>query len=142
MVDAITQAAMTFPVGTGLGWDGIHPRAICRLSQATLEWLAKVMYHCETTGRWPELIDVDVIALLPKSDGGLRPIGLMPFLVRSWTRARNEIAMQWGKDKSSPAPVHWKRHGADIAAWKRAARAELSATAQFKVGYAQICWIW
>ena len=45
MVNANTQAAMTFPVGTGLGWDGIHPRAICRLSQPTLEWLAKVLYH-------------------------------------------------------------------------------------------------
>ena len=70
MVEAICQAAMTFPVGTGLGWDGIHPRAICRLSKSTLEWLAEVLHHCETTGEWPEAIDVVIIALLPKSDGG------------------------------------------------------------------------
>ena len=81
-VEAICQAALTFPVGTGLGWDGIHPRAICRLSNPTLEWLAEVLHHCETTGEWPEAIDVVIIALLPKSDGGLRPIGLMPLLVR------------------------------------------------------------
>ena len=54
MVEAICQAAMTFPVGTGLGWDGIHPRAICRLNKPTLEWLADVLYYCETTGIWPE----------------------------------------------------------------------------------------
>ena len=69
MIEAICQAAMMFPVGTGLGWDGIHPRAICRLSQATLEWLAEVLHYCETMGEWPKAIDVVIIALLPKSDG-------------------------------------------------------------------------
>ena len=53
MVPAIIQAAMTFPIGTGLGWDGIHPRAICRLSQPTLVWLARVLYHCESLGNGP-----------------------------------------------------------------------------------------
>ena len=116
MVEAICQAAMTFPVGIGLGWDGIHPRAICRLSQYTLEWLARVLYYCETTGKWPALIDVVIIALLPKSDGG---------------------AVQWEKDNQHPFLYVGKGMGADIAACKQAARAELATTAQFKVGYAQ-----
>ena len=111
MVEAIAQAAMTFPVGTGLGWDGIHPRAICRLSQDTLEWLAKVLYHCEPAGRWPELIDVVVIALLPKSDGVLHPIGLIPFLVRIWARAIKEVAMQWEKANRHPFPYAGKGMG-------------------------------
>ena len=50
MVRALTQAAMTFPISTGLGWDGIHARAIFKVSEATLEWLANVIYHCEATG--------------------------------------------------------------------------------------------
>lgn len=100
MVPVITQAAMTFHIGTGLGWDEIHPRAICRLSQPTLEWLARVLYHCEAIGKWPELVDIVVIALLHKSDGGLRSIGLMPFLVRIWTRARKEVTMQWESSTS------------------------------------------
>ena len=66
MVHGLVQAAMTFLVGTGLGWDGIHPRAICRLSKPTLEWLAAVIYHCEVTGEWPRAVDIVVIALLPK----------------------------------------------------------------------------
>ena len=82
MVHAILRAAMTFPVGTGLGWDVVHPRAICRLSEDTLEWLVEVIHHCEITGSWPMEVDIVVIALLPKSDGGLRPTGLMPFLPR------------------------------------------------------------
>ena len=113
MVNAITQVAMSFPVGIVLGWDGMFPRAICRLRQTTLEWLAKVLYHFEITGRWPELIDVVVIALLPKSDGGLRPIGLMRFLIRIWTRARKEVAMQWERQlitRSCMLEKAWGRH--------------------------------
>ena len=102
MVGAVCQAAMTFPSGTGLGWDGIPPRAICRLSKSTLEWLADVLYYCETTGEWSEAIDVVIIALLPKSDGGLRPIGLMPFLVRIWTSARKAISMKWERENQHP----------------------------------------
>ena len=41
MVHASVAAAMTFLVGTGLGWDGIHPRAICRLSYDTLLWFTE-----------------------------------------------------------------------------------------------------
>ena len=78
-----------------------------------------------------------IIALLPKSDGGLRPIGLMPFLVRIWTRARKAISMQWEKENQHPFLYAGKGMGADIAAWKQAARADLATTAQFKVGYAQ-----
>jgi len=133
---------MTFPVGAGLGWDGIHPRAICRLSKSTLEWLVEVLHHCEATGEWPEAIDVVVIALLPKSDGGLRPIGLMPFLVRLWTRARKAVSMKWERENRHPFLYVDKGMGADIAAWKQAARAELATTAQFKVGYAQALSIW
>ena len=39
------------------------------MSESTLEWLAKVLYQCETTGDLPEAVDIVIIALLPKSDG-------------------------------------------------------------------------
>ena len=58
MVQTVVKVAMTFPVGTGLGWDEIYQRAICRLSDSTLEWLAEVIYHCELTGVWPEEVHI------------------------------------------------------------------------------------
>ena len=67
MVYALLQAARTFPAGTGLGWDAIHPRAIARLSGATLLWLAEVIRHCEVTGVRPEGVSIVIIALLPKT---------------------------------------------------------------------------
>ena len=116
MVTALIQAAMTFPIGTGLGWDGLHPRTICRLSESTLEWLAKVLYHCETTSECPEAVDIVIIALLPKSDEGLRPTGLIPFLVRLWCRARKEVTTQWEKLNHHPLLYAGKGIGADVAA--------------------------
>ena len=66
------------PGGTGLGWGGIHPRAILRLSDETLEWLADVLRHRETTGAWPDEVSIVIIALLPKTDGGFALSGLSP----------------------------------------------------------------
>ena len=100
MAHALTQVALTFPAGTGLGWDGIHPRAILRLSDETLEWLADVLRHCETTVTWPDEVSIVIIALLPKTDGGLRPIGLVPLMPRLWRRARKHVVDEWD----------WKHH--------------------------------
>ena len=82
-------------------------------------------------------VDIVIIALLPKSHGGLRPIGLMPFLVRIWCRARKEVTTQWEELNHHPFLYAGKGMGADVAAWKQAARAELAATFQYRIGYAQ-----
>lgn len=137
MVCALLKAAATFPVGTGLGWDAIHPRAIARLSEQTLLWLVEIIRHCEIAGRWPIEVAVVIIALLPKSDGGLRPIGLVPFLPRLWCRVRKHVATEWERANRHPFLYAGKGMGANVAAWKQAARAELAATSTFRVGYAQ-----
>ena len=35
-VMAFVAACLTFPMGTSLGWDGLHPRALCRINFVTL----------------------------------------------------------------------------------------------------------
>ena len=114
MVRALAQAAMTFPIGIGRGRGGIRQRGVCRLSEATLERLANAIYQCETTGEWPAAVDIVIIAVLPKSDGGLRPIGLIPFLVRIWCRARKEVTTQWEKLSHHPFLYAGKSMGADV----------------------------
>ena len=81
-IEAILQAANTFPAETGLGWDGLHPRVLNRVSTATLKWLAAILHWAEKHGRWQEAVEMVVIVLLPKPDGGFRPIGLLPWMVR------------------------------------------------------------
>ena len=80
--DEFVAACKTFAAAAGLGWDALHPRALVRLSDATLRWLMRVLTHCETASVWPQCVGLCVMVLLPKPGGGHRPIGLLPCLVR------------------------------------------------------------
>ena len=79
LADNLVEASRTFPNETGLGWDRLHPKAIQRLSAPTLHLLVQILVDCEKQGTWPQAVPLVLIALLPKSDGGCRPIGLIPF---------------------------------------------------------------
>ena len=85
---ALRAATRTFPPGTGIGADGIAPRAIGRLSDEVLLDLCVLYAAIELCGSWPDLVNLVLIVLLPKPDGGLRPIGLFPTFIRVWMRAR------------------------------------------------------
>ena len=86
---------MSFPIDTGLGADNISPRAIARLSDQAITSLIKILHLTEKEGRWPAELNLVMIVLLPKPDGGSRPIGLFPTLVRVWMRARSDLARSW-----------------------------------------------
>ena len=111
----VRDACATFPSGTGLGWEKLHPRALCRLCDEALLALIRIFILVELIGEWPANIGIVLICLLPKPDGGRRPIGLMPSLIRLWMRVRLDVVRVW---RSGPMK------GASVAAWKQAARAE------------------
>ena len=115
---------MPFPAGAGLGWDNIHPRAFDRLSDEQIQMLIDLIAMCERSGRWPSAIDLVVIVLLPKAEGGWRPIGLLPFLPRIWMRVRRPVTLQWEQAQSRPYLYAGAAKGATVAAWKQAARGE------------------
>ena len=121
-IQAFVEVCMTFPCQTGLGWDNIHPRALARLPRSLLLQLVLCLLAAETIGQWPSLAGWVVIVLLPKPDGGRRPIGLIPCLPRVWSWARREIASKWEEYLYGGAGK-----GAEVAAWRQAARSELVA---------------
>ena len=94
-IQKFREACLSFAAETGLSWDALHPRALCRLSDLTLSLIITVLARAERTGNWPEAVHVIVIVLLPKSDGGFRPIGLIPWMPRIWMRARRDVATHW-----------------------------------------------
>ena len=49
----------------------------------------------EKTGEWPKALNLVLIVLLAKADGGVRPIGLFPTIIRIWMRARTAQARPW-----------------------------------------------
>ena len=126
----LREAAATFPTATGVGSDNIGPRACTRLSDGALGALAVILMACERVGCWPHGIWVVLIVLLPKPDGGLRPIGLFPTVVRIWMRARSRIAQAWEAAHASPLLFGGKGMGAQRAAWVAAFQAEAAACDQ------------
>eukprot|EP00973_Karenia_brevis_P017650 2423738-Karenia_brevis.AAC.1 len=74
----LLAAADTFPPHTGLGADNFAPRALKRLSLPLIKMLCKLLCAFEFAGAWPAVLQLVLIVLLPKPDGGRRPIGLSP----------------------------------------------------------------
>lgn len=117
---------MSFANGTGFGWDNLHPRALTQLPRRLILQLVMCMVEAEISGGWPPLLGWVVIVLLPKTEGGRRPIRLIPCLPRIWSRARRGIAGQWRRVNSRQHLYGGVGKVAAVAAWKQAARAELA----------------
>ncbi len=128
-VHQLRAALRSFPTGTALAWDALHPRALLRLGDARLEELIDLMIKAEADGEWPEEIGTVSIVLLPKPDGGWRPIGLFPAMVRVWMRLRRDAAQRWEEDHARDYFYAGQGRGAQVAAWQHAQRAEMASTA-------------
>ena len=76
-----------------------------------------------------------IIVLLAKADGGYRTIGLIPALPRIWMRARRSAAKHWEDAQARVYLYAGAAKGATVAAWKQAARAEFASA--LHVGYGQ-----
>ena len=124
VVHAIISAAATFAPLTGLGAVNVAPRAFGRLTTQALEALVHILKACEKGGKWPASIYAVLIVLLPKPDGGRRPIGLFDSKVRIWMRVRSQVARLWEAAHPSPAIFGGKGCGAQRAAWLSSLAAE------------------
>ncbi len=124
---AIRRAADSFPMGTGLGADNIAPRAINRLSEDAILALCALLMAFERAGSWVQVLNLVLIVLLPKAEGGLRPIGLFPTTVRLWMRTRISVARAWETVNALPSIFGGPSMGAQRASWEAAFTAELAA---------------
>ena len=132
---ALRASAQSFPIGTGVGAENIAPRALARLSEPLLRSLCAILMAVELSGRWPSIVQLVLIVLLPKPDGGRRPIGLFPAVVRVWARARRIASRAWEACHASASIFGGTGMGAQRAAWQCAFRAENAALC--KLNYAQ-----
>ena len=124
---ALVTAASTFPLGTGLGCDNIAPRAFARLSAGALLALSALFLAFERQGAWCTAVNLVLIVLLPKPDGGFRPIGLFPTVIRLWMRARISLARAWESAHRLPCIFGGVGSSARAAAWQAAFLAESAA---------------
>ena len=89
--------------------------------------LARLLAAAEALGAWGKAVGLVLIVLLPKLDGGLRPIGFFPTIVRLWMRARTVQARAWEAAHAMPQLFGGAGIGAQRAAWTVAFRAEAAA---------------
>ncbi len=129
-------AMLSFPLDTGLGWDNWHPRGWLRLGDGLLNALARLLVAAEGAGRWPAALGWVVVVLLAKAEGGFRPIGLFPSLIRLWMRVRRRQLRDWEADHQRAFLYAGAAKGANVAAWEQAAVAE--AAASKGAAYAQL----
>lgn len=117
-IQSFVAACNSFPADTGLGWDGIHPKALTRLPEVLLSQLVLIMLAAGLLGQWPDLVGWVIVVLLPKIRGGRRPIGLLPMLPRIWSRTRRDIAAKWERQNARPYMYGGAGKGAEVAGWK------------------------
>jgi hypothetical protein len=120
----VRWASSTFPMHTGVGQDNKSPRAYCRLSEKALLALVRLLLLFELMGNWPAVLRLVLIVLIPKSDGGKRPIGLFPSPIRIWWRARAVVARRWEAAQARPSLFGGAGNGALRAAWNVSFAAE------------------
>ena len=76
--DRLRHALLSFPTETGLGQDAIHPKAVARVPDELFDGLVELIEASVQCGKWPKALSMNIIVMLPKPDGGIRPIGLLP----------------------------------------------------------------
>ncbi len=132
----LRAALRSFPQATGLAWDNWHPRSLLRLSDERLDQFLDLLMEAEARGCWPPELGFVSVVLLPKPEGGFRPIGLFPWAVRIWMRVRRGAVDNWEADNERAYFHAGRGKGAHVAAWKQATRAEHAAA--LKVSFAQL----
>ena len=98
--DDVGRASRSFCTDTSMGCDSFPPSAIASLSAELRECIAEFLNLAEQEGAWPERAAVALMHLIPKTDGGRRPIGVLPSIVRIWERIRKPVVQAWLKDHS------------------------------------------
>ena len=67
---------------TVLGVDRMRPRHFELLSDQAVEAYADLINKSWRSGRWPRQMSLVILAMIPKSDGNFRPVGLLPMPYR------------------------------------------------------------
>ncbi len=129
-IEQFRRAARSFPRKTGVGVEGITPSDFDALDDDGIESCISVLLACEAIGYIPKLLALVIVKMIPKKDGGRRPIGLMPSLYRIWGKVRADDVRDWERRWAREYFAAGPGRSAESAAWRAAFRAELAAASR------------
>ena len=64
--------------------------------------LADLLNSIEQKCAWPIQVLINIIVLMGKPQGGVRPIALMPMIYRIWTKIRKPLLVEWEYENRGP----------------------------------------
>ena len=120
-VSEFGACAKMFVEFTGRGCEDFHPRWLGCLSEGLLDFLMVLLQGLERKGFWPSQVSEISIAQIPKSDGGRRPIRLLPVV---WERVRQPVVAAWRLQVCRPYNWAAKGRGFEAAVWRTAVETE------------------
>ena len=123
----VAEAAQTFKPDTSIGCDSFSPRSLANLSSQLRQCIADFLNAAEQQGRWPTEIATSIIHLIPKTDGGRRPIGVLPTIVRVWERTRKPLVQDWLRRNARQYDWASQGRSAEAAAWHQSVLCEAAA---------------
>ena len=130
-VQQLRAVAHTFPARAALGCDVVHPRHFAMLSDELLGAMITLWAAMLALGRVPSVLAMMLIALIPKADGGLRPIGLFPGSLKPmlhWTKSG--LGSKWATAHRRPYFFGEQGKSCDACVWIQAAAADFATERQ------------
>ena len=103
--EMVRKNARCFKITIAFGTDVIHPRQLALLSDSLLWFMITIFVCMVRRGLTVDAVNMILVKLIPKTDGGERPIGLFSAFLRVLLRLlRKTLGQQWLQDK---IPAHW-----------------------------------
>ena len=110
----LRSAALAFCPRTGVGGDHLHPRWFGHLSDVSLERVCCLYATFEALGTVPSSL-WNMLLLYEKAQGGFRPIGLLPTIIRLWEYCRKPYLWDW--EKENQRGYNWAAPGNLLLPW-------------------------
>ena len=102
--------------------DGFHPRHYSLLSIGLLEALVRLFRIFEAIGQWPRDEQKVLTVLIPKAEGGLRPIALFRTLYRMYSRATCINVKKWAEGVNQHRVNNAKNRWVGDSTWRNQVR--------------------
>ena len=109
-VKDLDRVCKLYSPATGLSWECFNPRWILQLPEEFKVRLLDIIHLFEDK---PEVVQmwISVVVFLPKPAGGVRPIGLLFFVLRLQSRLRQPVTAAWERNNRCVFLGSWHQDG-------------------------------
>ena len=127
--DELRETSKSFSRFTALGCDDLHPKHVGTLSEGCLEGLIAVLSAMLRLVQLPQAMALLLVVLLPKPEGGTRPIGLFPTVIRIFARwSRRRYAEPWENQHRRDYWYGERGRACDTCVWRQSLMAEYASS--------------